>query len=130
MRFFFSGEVDAKVADTYREVRKEVEGKLNTTLGNVEYGNSLLKISIIPIILGPAFSEGRKERRLIDYAERVADYRMFIDFDDFLVGSRETQTGLLVDNVLAAVDDIDRKLKGGFDGQRLRQDILRIFPRS
>jgi hypothetical protein len=130
MRFFFSGEIDTKVGDAYRDVRKEVEGTLNATLGNVDYGDSLVKISIVPMILGPVFSEGRKERRLINHADRVADYRMFIDFEDFLAGSRETRTRLLVDNVLTAVDDIDRKLKGKFDGQRMREDILRLFSRS
>jgi len=58
MRFFFSGEIDAEVADQYRVIRKEVEVALNDGLGDQDYGGVLNEIGIIPMILGPRFTEG------------------------------------------------------------------------
>ena len=83
MRFFFSGEIDAEVADQYRVIRKEVEVALNDGLGDQDYGGVLNEIGIIPMILGPRFTEGRKERRLVKRAEKTADYRLFIDYEEW-----------------------------------------------
>ena len=128
MRFFFSGELDAEIADQYRVIRQEVEAALNDGLGDQDYGGVLNEIGIIPMILGPRFSEGRKERRLVKRDEKTADYRLFIDYKKWTAGSHSDRKRLLLENVLACVEDIDRKLKGGFNGKRLSQDILRLFP--
>ena len=128
MRFFFSGELDAEIADQYRVIRQEVEAALNDGLGDQDYGGVLNEIGIIPMILGPGFSEGRKERRLVKRDEKTADYRLFIDYKEWTAGSRSDRKRLLLENVLACVEDIDRKLKGGFNGKRLSQDIRRLFP--
>jgi hypothetical protein len=128
LRFFFSGEVDAEIADDYRSVRIFVAEALNRELGDADYGEVLKEIAIIPMILGPQFAKGREERRLVKRAERGADYRLFIDLYAWVAGSEPDRRGLLIANVLDCVADIDRKLKGGFDGVQMRQDILRIFP--
>ena len=128
MRFFFSGELDAEIADQYRVIRQEVEAALNDGLGDQDYGGVLNEIGIIPMILGPRFSEGRKERRLVKRDEKTADYRLFIDYKEWTAGSHSDRKRLLLENVLACVEDIDRKLKGGFHGKRLSQDIRRLFP--
>jgi len=127
MKFFFSGELDVDIADSYREIRKLVESTLNEQLGENNYGEEIQKISIIPIILGPRFIEGKKERRLIKKKEKVADYRLFVDFNTWLNGTNEIRTNLIIDNILEAVDDINRKLKDSFNGDSLRNDILRSF---
>jgi hypothetical protein len=128
MHFFLSGEIDAEIADQYRVVRKVVETRLNEALTNESYGDAIQEIAVIPIILGPRFLSGREERRLIKHRERVADYRLFIDLARFKDGSPQDQTNLLVQNVLACVEDIARKLKGKLDGERLRNDIQSLFP--
>jgi len=130
VRFFFSGELDSKIADAYRSTRKQVETTLNEALKSVEYGEAIEEIGIIPIILSAKFAEGHKERRLVKRAAKTADYRLFIDFDSFANGSEEERKHLLVENLLNAVADIDRKLKGSFNGIRLRQDILSLFPEA
>jgi immunity protein 44 of polymorphic toxin system len=128
MRFFFSGEVDAQVGDQYRRVRREVAATLNAQLGDRDYGGALNEIAIIPMILGPRFAQGRKERRLIKHAEKIADYRLFIDYDAWIAGTEDDRKRLLVENILASVRDIARKLNG-FDGERLAQDIRNLFPK-
>lgn len=128
MRFFFSGELDAQIADDYRPVRRLVESVLNASLSSKEYGGVINEIAIIPIILGPSFSLNRKERCLVRKGEQAADYRLFIDFEEFRCASEKERVVLLVRNVLEAVGDIQRKLKKSFDGQQLRNDILLLFP--
>ena len=49
MRFFFSAELDSEVSDAYREIRSEIENHLNTSLATVDYGKTILEISIIPM---------------------------------------------------------------------------------
>jgi hypothetical protein len=100
MRFFLSGEIDAEVAGQYRSIRKEVEKALNDKLGEREYGDALVEIGIIPMILAPAFAEGRKERRLVKRTEKTADYRLFIDYDIWTAGTRAARKRLLLQNIL------------------------------
>lgn len=127
MRFFMSGELDSEIADQYRVARKLVETKLNETLGAECYGEALLEISIIPIILGPRFIQGKTERRLIKHKEKTADYRLFIDFTQFKDGSPSDRVNLLLANVLSCVDDIAAKLGSQLDAQRLKNDIKKLF---
>jgi len=89
VRFFFSGELDSQIADAYRSTRKQVETTLNDALSSAGYGTAIEEIGIIPIILSAKFAAGRKERRLVKRTEKVADYRLFIDFDSFANGSEE-----------------------------------------
>lgn len=128
MRFFFSGELDSSVGDEYRPIRQIVETTLNNALSEESYGESLEEIAVIPIILGPRFIEGRKERRLIKHQEKAADYRLFIDHSAFLNGSKNDRTRLLIENLLTCIEDMARKCKGRFDGQRLTNDIQKLFP--
>jgi len=127
MRFFLSGELDAEIADAYRVTRFEIESKLNAALGASSYGDALEEIGIIPMILSPQFAAGRKERRLVQRGSRAADYRLFIDFEAFRRGSSADRRRLLVQNIIASVEDIHRKLDRGFDGSGLAQDIRQLF---
>ena len=100
MRFFFSGEVDTASADAYREMRGEMEATLNRALGENNYGDAIEKIAIIPVIVGPEFYGSRRERRLIKHRGKVADYRLFIDWEAFVGGSAPERKRLLLENVL------------------------------
>src|SRR5262245_28858660 len=122
MKFWFSGEVDARVAESYREVRCEIEKTLNATLGANDYGPALEKLAFIPMLLGPEFLEGKRERRLIKHKEKASDYRLIIDFDAWQAGTVHERRALLMKNVLDSIQDIGGKLRGGFDAGRLHAD--------
>jgi len=128
MKFWFSGEVDSRAANTFRTIRKELEARLNAELADRDYGSAIEKFAIIPMLLGPEFAEGRPERRLVKRKERVADYRLSIDFDAWQAGSDLDRTLLLVENVLKSIRDIGRKLPGSFRAVELEEDIRRMFP--
>jgi hypothetical protein len=127
MRFWFSCEIDAEVADAWSSVWKPVEDRLNALCARRDYGTGVREIAIIPMILGPRFREGRPERRLFNWKEREADYRTEIDFERFKGGNAELRQRLLLKNVVEAVVDIKRKVKKDFDGAALISDILEEF---
>ncbi len=127
MKFWISCEIDSEVGDAFTPIQKEIESTLNSNLAGHSYGDCIEKIALIPMILGPRFP-GHKERRLIQHKAKCTDYRLHINFHDFLNGTEQERKVLLVENLLAAVSDIERKLKGKFDGGKLTKDIASLFP--
>ena len=127
MKFWFSGELDHRIADAYRPVRAHVEARLNARCGDRRYGSAITKISIIPIIMAPEFLQGRSERRLWQRKKRAADYRTIIDFERFRIGDETERQRLLIENTLDAVRDLQRKAGDDFHGEALVLDILAEF---
>jgi Immunity protein 44 len=127
MEFWISGELDSEVAELFGPIGKVIEATLNERLGRNDYGDVVAKIALIPIILGPRFQGAQKERRLIKSKEKIADYRLYISFQAFAAGTEKERKGLLLENLLTAVEDIERKSKGKFHGKKLSQDIRREF---
>ena len=68
-----------------------------------------------------------KERKLFQRKSKEADYRLIIDFEKFKNGDDRTRELLLLKNILAAVEDLDKKAKKSFDGEALKSDILNLF---
>jgi hypothetical protein len=127
VKFFISGEIDAQVYDLYPPVRQLVEQRLNEALANKDYGPALRRIGIIPIIMRPEWEVGYKERKLFQRKQHGADYRMYIDFEQFRLGSREVRVQLLLENIIVAIEDLQRKAGRGFNGGALVDDILVLF---
>jgi hypothetical protein len=127
MRFFFSGEVDVAIAETFRAVRVSVERTLNAFCDGRDYGPAVSEIGIIPIVLRPEFMLDRKERRLFQRNQHSADYRLIIDFARFLHGTTREQELLLVRNVIDSVLDLGRKTGEQFRSAELARDIANLF---
>jgi hypothetical protein len=125
MQFFFSGEIDARVDDAWRAVARPLQHRLNAALGQRDYGPAVREFALIPMIMRPEWRDGfHKERRLWKRREAVADYRTWIDFDHFLAADAPERERLLVENLLAAVRDVQRKAGQALDGEALVADIL------
>lgn len=126
MRFFFSGEIDALVSDAWRNVSRPLEKRLNAALGERDYGPAVSEFALIPMIMRPDWQKDfYKERRRWKRREAAADYRTWIDFERFMAGDAQERERLLVENLLAAVRDVQRKAGTGLDGDALIADILR-----
>ena len=126
MRFFFSGEIDALVSDAWRSVSRPLEKRLNAALGERDYGPAVREFALIPMIMRPEWQKDfYKERRLWQRREAAVDYRTWIDFERFMAGDAQERERLLVENLLAAVRDVQRKAGKGLDGDALIADILR-----
>ncbi len=127
MKFWFSGELDHRIDNVWRRARARVEAKLNRMCGRRDYGDAVIEIAMIPMILGPEFLRGRRERRLWKRKDRVADYRTIIDFESFRLGSDAQREGLLLMNTLEAIRDLHRKAGERFHGDKLISDIVAEF---
>jgi hypothetical protein len=127
MKFFFSGELDADVADVYRPIRRSVERALIEGLASRDYGPAVREIAIIPMILRPEYLVHFRERRLLKRREAVADYRTTIEFGRFLEGDERERTRLLTRNLVEAITDLTRKVGKTFEGDRLIADVLEIL---
>lgn len=127
MKFWFSGEIDHRVGEEYRQTMLRVEARLNSCCGDRDYGDAITEIAIIPMILSPQFLRGRPERRLWQRKKHGADYRTIIDFEAFRRGGNSDRERLLVENTLDAIRDLQRKIGKCFDGEALASDILAEF---
>jgi hypothetical protein len=127
VRFFISGEIDGLIYDVYRPIRQIVERQLNDALGDKDYGSALKSIGIIPIIMRPEWKVDRKERKLFQRKQQGADYRLHIDFERFQAGDSDVRLQLLLRNIIASIEDLQRKAGHGFRGQELVDDILSLF---
>jgi immunity protein 44 of polymorphic toxin system len=132
MRFWFSGEVDAEIAEAFRVTRTSVERRLNDALADRAYGTGVTEIALIPIVLGQQFAD-RPERRLLQRAQGTADYRLHISFEAFRSGDERCREQFLVRNTIQVIDDISRKAnraKIDFAGDLLKRDVLSVFSLS
>lgn len=127
MEFWFSGEIDHRVNDLFSPVQNRVEARLNAICRDRQYGDAIIKIAIIPMVLGPEFLVGRPERRLFQRKQRSADYRTIIDFEAFRNGDEELRKRLLIENTLDAIRDLQRKAGASFLGNELISDIVTEF---
>jgi hypothetical protein len=130
MDIFISGEIDAKFADDYRKIRKEIETKLEN-LQDKDYGYALKSIGIIPICVDitKEIEEAGfyKERKLYKRKEKDADYRLRMDYEKFLNGNDDIKRLLLVKNILDCIRLIGLKIKEGFASKELENDILELL---
>lgn len=127
MEFWFSGEVDNRIADAFRAARSRVEPRCNACCRDHDYGDAITKIAIIPMVLGPKFLNGRRERRLWQRKTRSADYRTIIDFEAFRSADDSGRDRLLVMNVVDAVRHLQTKAGKHFRADDPIADILEEF---
>jgi hypothetical protein len=127
MNFFLSGELDQEVSDAWRAVANNLERRLNSFFQDRDYGAAVKEIGVIPMILRPEIQAGRRERRLFQRKQLSADYRTFIDFEEFKSGDKKLREKLLLRNILEAITDLSRKAGKDFNGEQLISDILDLF---
>lgn len=125
-----SSEVDAVIADEFRELRKEVEKQLKQLEGK-DYGDEVAEIGIIPMVvnLTPELEAAGFHKEKIKYSKKNkdADIRLRINFNEFFNESYEGRKRLLLNNVLESVGALGEKVKKGFNSTALQQDIKQLF---
>jgi Immunity protein 44 len=130
MRIFISGEIDGQISNEVREIRNEIDRKLNC-LENNDYGSEFVDIGIIPIIIDPKrglFEAGFfKERKLIKRKAKEADIRLKTDFNKFQAGDNKIRRLLLIDNVIRSIRVIGEKSKSDFNAEKLISDIIKAL---
>jgi hypothetical protein len=134
MKFSFSGELsdlqkEDLIPDKYSRVSQKVSNVLNQKLHDKHYGEAINLIFLAPMILESdnLFFAQRKERKLIKHKERIADFRLRIDYLNFASSDETTREKLLLKNVIDAVRIIQKRLKKNFNGEELEKDILSLW---
>ena len=127
MKFFFSGEIDVLVADHWRRVAYPMEKRLNEALSERDYGSALKEIGLIPMIFRSEWRGMYRERRLFKRKEAAADYRTWIEFDDYMKGDDVQRQRLVARNLLDAISDLSRKAGKAFRADDLRVDVLKTL---
>jgi len=124
-----SGEIDAIIADIYREIRNEIESEIKI-LEEHDYGSEIESIGIVPIIvnLTPELERARffRERNLFSKKNKDADYRLGIDYDTFVNGNNQTNKLLIIKNIIDSIRHLSKKTKN-FKAKKLENDILDLF---
>ena len=123
MDFFLSGEIDTAAYDAWRAVARPFEKRVKAAVAQRDYGPAIRKFALVPILLRPEFRIDRPERRLWKRREAIADYRTWIDFDEFMAADGHGRERLLVDNLIAAIRDVGRKARRGLNNEQLVRDI-------
>ncbi|EMN50084.1 hypothetical protein LEP1GSC088_0777 [Leptospira interrogans str. L1207] len=130
MEFFISSEIDGRfsqnVPDKFRRVRKNVGSILKKHFLDKDYGTNIKSIGVIPILIRTDLKEFYKERKLYQKKQNSADYRLYIDFESFEKANDDIATNLLVQNILAVVQDLGRKVSS-FDATSLENEIKNLF---
>lgn len=130
MNFFISSEVDAPVADSFREIRKEIEKELNSLDQNF-YGESVENVSIICMIvnLTSEFDEAGFHGELLRYSKKNknADVRIRINYLKFFNGDSAYRKILVLKSIIDAIRGVAQKTNGEFNAVELENDILNLF---
>ncbi len=99
MKFYFSAEYSGDIDKKIRFILNNILRKIEDTLGNKSYGEEIIGITAIPMILDERFSD-HPERRYISRKERESDVRLRIDFESFYKGDFEQCCNLIYENCI------------------------------
>lgn len=124
MKFWFSGEVQADVADAYRTARKEVELALNQALADKAYGPIVGWdfIAIIRETEHPDYDEVKK----YDRTDSSLEFRLKIDHARFKEADDLVRCQLLLQAVLRGAREVAAIVPAGTQIGELERDILGV----
>ena len=132
-----SSEIDAtqdkEIDKKFSPLQKEIEVKLRELLDKSEYGSAVQKLSIIPTLFRKETLTGMGYKERIMYMPKTkdTDLRLQIDYDAFVRGDEIVRKKLILENVIECVRRLDQAMKKknlDFDGDKLEDDIVKLFP--
>ncbi|WP_161603797.1 Imm44 family immunity protein [Noviherbaspirillum massiliense] len=91
-----SEEIQSDVAESYMEIRKNIEGTINRKLANSSLSTTFIEWAFIAIVRHqdhPDYQEIKRKHT----KRKVLEFRLKIDHQDFLVGSEVRRIGLIID---------------------------------
>jgi len=100
-----SAEIDADVAQAYREARNVIEGLVNERLSRLALKTKCEKWAVIAIIRkdeNPDYCEIRR----YDTRRRVLEFRLKLNHSDFLSGNSQQQKALVLDLLKRTVGEM------------------------
>ena len=133
MKLFLTIEAQSDAIESgLREILDCVNAKLSFIIQNDaefednDYGTEFKSIAIIPTCVNKQYWEilGWKERKQIWRKKGEADFRLKLDYDQFMRESPENKRLLFIENIVRSLEIIQERSKSDFKGEKLIEDIL------
>ena len=99
MTFYFSAESSVDVHAKIKFLLNKILYKIESKLGDKEYGEEIVGITAIPIIVSDEFSN-IPERKYVSWKNKESDVRLKIDYDSFKDGDFNKCCDLLLENCI------------------------------
>lgn len=123
---FFSCETTPPAGDILSKIFVPIEKEFNAIYSNKNYSNALDSIGIIPICCSKEWLDEcpRPERKYVSRKNRYADFRLHIDFEEFVHSDEKRRIELFTENVHRAIDILSQRIKD-FDKDEFLLDFDR-----
>lgn len=107
---FFSSETTPPAGNILSKIYVPIENQFNNLFSKKNYGGELDSIGIIPICCAKEFKNDIKERKYVSLKRRYADFRLVIDFEQFIKSDNDDQINLFIECVYTAIDILEKRL--------------------
>jgi Immunity protein 44 len=122
MRFFLSAEVQSDVGEALRQAESKIRALVLAKLGT-NYGSEIERWTHITI-LRPQIPPGWGEIKKYNRHDRVAEFRLIVDYNDFKDASAEKQVQMLMESIIRSTKLFPILKLKSFDIDRFHRDIV------
>jgi hypothetical protein len=128
MIFWSSAEISPEAATSYRQIRNPTEDLINVKLADVSVQNICVgwKWAFIAIIVSPKLGVEYSERVRRNQKLRVFEFRLTIDFEDFVSSSWQRQADLVFEQLHRSVDLMAKWKVSKADQEQLHEILLAV----
>lgn len=122
MRFFLSAEVQNEVGEALRHAENKIRKLIVPKLSS-DYGSDVdlwCQITILRPKIPPGWGEVAK----FHVKDRIAEFRLIIEYGEFKAAVAEKQVQMLVGSILRSIELFPGLKVKEFDIERFRRDIL------
>jgi hypothetical protein len=126
MRLWMGGEIQGDVGDAHREVRNQLEAKVNSALAERDYGDGLVEWAFIAMIFGD-IDPGYKEVTRYSRKKKEYESRLRINHAKFKAAEFGGRMALLCEALLRSLDGLESLKVKNIDVPGLRKDFLQVI---
>lgn len=128
MVIFLSAETQAPAAGLWFQLQQELGPKLDTALSGKEYGDELVNIAIISVILPHELQQnGYKEKRLFKRKSRSADIWLWVDFNAFTRVHAPDCKEMYIRHILESIETLRHKVSRSYRFDELVADVQKAL---
>jgi hypothetical protein len=123
MKLWIGGILENDTADSFRELRNDLEKRVNHLLEGKQYGEGLSTWDLIIAITSRPPNEHVKYNK----KSRETDCRLVVDHQIFIVSDTQKREQLLTQAILLSIQRLSLKGIPDFDFSELRQDVVKAL---
>ena len=126
MRIFLSAEIYGAADHLLVDLRREFSKKLSL-LDNKNYGDELVEIAIISMILPDYYYNEVKERKLFKRKTSEADIRLKIDYEQFIRAKPDKRRQIYYDHIIQSLETLRNKVSANYQFDTLMKDVKEVL---